>query len=825
MVGIDDINRETSLIDNETSLEAPFLRDAFLGWLSVGDAKKISPTVCVSCLDKVSEYAIQKKICSLSLWSITKHTFFQPIYHRLLEAKMLRITEKNTYKVFIVAGQLYLRFLKEKPWLKAVVGKSSAISVGKGIKAVDLVADSERTLNNSVAIAEFSTNINPDDFVAWLIMQKNSRGTLYLERVARKYSQYLRSAPSKLDIPLTADKRDVYTTRTIEEFDRLLERFLAAPNFKQVNEYGHQTFSAGLKAYRRYLENLTRQGENVKEEENLSIEQTNTVIPKQLNDNVRIVDFSHTVECSKSDPISCSIDDVNIAFAGNWRNLLVAVTEYCIIRFAEKMENLKAGWFSNHSNTPFLLVNKPLSSGKKLSNGYWINVHYSISQLVLIIAGVCRYCGINLDNVKITYTRKSNADGYAVEQEKTDNSSVYAQQNIRSEFKVWLSELNSAWSNSTLDMLCSDALYLHNNNRGITVAEALVDYEGIEKAYNAIEKYFISNPRQTGTAATAAKGYIDTLQLFKKFIKERFPSLLDSDGGVHSTPQDEALPDSIVSVLTQDYPYGFNFDTTSVRLLAEKSGVDFNLSIQNTLKDLMFCRKDGIYFLLDVVADAETRQKIIGFADDWLYDCGCFEISELYALAANNLNENAIRDLHDFEAFYEFINRREVRCVAYYGTRIARVHNKSIRDLTLGVAKKVIFITHDECSGTVNEDDLKERFPAFSADLLGNIIKEHAEELVKTEINGIVCYQTLDALGLSDEFSDTLAEALEQIDEVGLIPNEEVLHTTLSIRLGVNFKAEYNIPDDKTYRRLIAAYYKGAPKREWKRSIFAEVQD
>lgn len=825
MVGLDDINRDTSLIGNETSLEFPFLRDGFFEWLSAGNTKKYSPTVCMSCFDKVSEYAVQKKICSFSLWSITKHSVFQPVYYRLLEAKLLRVTEKDSYKVFVVVGQLYLRFLKDKPWLKTIAERSSTTTIHDVNEEADaLEPNIEQTLNNSEATKYFA-NVNPDDFVAWLTMQKNSRGTLYLERVARKYSQYLRSAPPKLDLPLAADKRDVYTAKTIEEFDRLWEIFLAAPNFKQVNEYGHQTFSAGLKAYRRYLESLVGQGENINEGENPSMEQTSTAIAVQLNDSVRRVDFSYTAACSGSDPISCSIDDVNISFVGNWRNLLVAITEYCIERFPEKMESLKAGWFSNHSNTPFLLLSKPLPSGKKLSNGYWINVHYSISQLVLIIAGVCRYCGINLHDVEITYTPKSNAESRVIEQERTDDSSVYTQKNVRSTFREWLSELNSTWSDSTLNTICSDALYLYNNNRGVTLAEALTDSEGIEKAYNTLEKHFTLNPRQTGTAATAAKGYIDTLQLFQKFIKEQFPDLIDGDGGASSTPQITALLDPIISVLTQDYPYGFNFDTTSVRLLAEKSGMGIDANIQNVLKRLMFCRNDDIYFLLDVVADFETRKEIISVAGDWLYDYGCFEISELYALFVDNVNERAIRDPYDFEAFYEFINSREVRCVAYYGTRIARVHNKSIRDLSLGVAKKVISIAHDEYGGTVNEDDLRDRFPAFSADLLGSIIKEHAEELVKTEINGIVCYQTSDALGLSDEFSGTLSEVLEQIDEAGLVPSEEVLHTALSIRLGVNFKAEYNIPDDKTYRRLIAAYYKGAPQREWKRSIFAEVQD
>jgi len=561
------------------------------------------------------------------------------------------------------------------------------------------------------AVGRSDTAGNPiGDFVAWLTTQTTANGTLFSKNTATWYAKHLACTPIKLDIPLTAEERNVFCCLKINEFDRIDGIFRAAPNYNEVNRPGYW-FSAGLGAYRRYLEYIDNQdNSNVcTETENVFMVQHTSVTIGKPNTSACLVDFTDTDACSGSIPIACYISGVNIPFIGNWRDLLVAITEYCILEYADKTEMLKSKWFSNHSDTPYMLSSEPPRSGKELSNGYWINVHYSISHIIRIIAGICHYCGINLNNVEITYSPKTNG--------------------------------------------------------------------GLDD-----ERVSVAQPTT-------------------------------------------ALLDSIISVLARDYHHGFYFDTTSIRLLAEKSGVDIDASIQDALKTLMFCRNDSVCFLLDVVADSETQKKIIDTADKWLDAYGCFESSELYALFIGNINEKAIRNVDDFVTFYEHINRRNVRCITHYGTRIARVQDKNIRDLILNVAAKIISVIHDEFGGVVSEDDLNVRFSAFSVDLLGKIIKEYAEELVKTEINGIVCYQTLDALGLSDEFSNTLAGVLEQLDELRLPPNEEVLHTALSIRLGVNFRTEYNITDDKTYRRLITVYYKERPKRDWRRGVFAEVQD
>lgn len=110
------------------------MREGFSEWLKNGNAKNYSTEVILSCIDRISDYAVLKKISIRSLWEYQNFSTFRPIYNKLVEAKLLRITDRNTYKVFVLAGQLYLCFLKEKPW-KAVVTDNNASNEKGNIEA------------------------------------------------------------------------------------------------------------------------------------------------------------------------------------------------------------------------------------------------------------------------------------------------------------------------------------------------------------------------------------------------------------------------------------------------------------------------------------------------------------------------------------------------------------------------------------------------------------------------------------------------------------------------------------------------------------------
>ncbi|GAB1477343.1 hypothetical protein MASR2M70_21810 [Bacillota bacterium] len=404
-----------------------------------------------------------------------------------------------------------------------------------------------------------------------------------------------------------------------------------------------------------------------------------------------------------------------------------------------------------------------------------------------------------------------------------DDSARFAQQTVRDAFRAWLITNNPEWSGGTVTMHYSDAYYLYNNNRGITLEEALTSDDGLQRAYDVIESFYTDNPTQTNNPSGSARGYLRSLRMLKEFLAENYPELLNTSSAFIAVP---SVPDAVVDALNKNYASGFRFDTTYINLLSSASGMEVDGHMQTALKRMMFRRDDDIYFLLDIVADAATRKEIIDFADAYLEEYGCFEIPEFYKLYEEKVNPSCIRNADDFESLYEQIGKSGVRCVQapYIGNRIARYSNGAVWSTFKEVATKIVAAITDEYYGSCNEDDLHIKFCAFSTDLLGKIIKQCAtDELIRVEINDSICYQTFDALGLPENFSEVLAGALDLLNDIGLDPTQDVLHTTLSLKLGVNFRAEYNLPDWDTYRRLIAAFYKAEPRREWKYNIFGEV--
>ncbi|MHB1154711.1 MAG: hypothetical protein ACYCWE_02840 [Eubacteriales bacterium] len=252
------------------------MRDKFIEWLDAGNAKNYPTYLIIACMDKISEYAVQKRLSSSSLWEYTNHNVFMTVFNKLIEAKLLRITDKKTYKDFIVVGQLYLRFLKEKPFTHK--------------KVVTYVANEHDEKSDHIPIHASNCIIDQEDVIAWLVTQPNINGTLYLENVVRQYMGALRSALTKFEISnLDIDDKSVFAYHTPNELIMYWNLLKDAPNYKQVNSSTSGMFSAGMSCYLRYLEHL----ENDNSQNVTSVEETED--RKLVTDN-----FSITIANSTS---------------------------------------------------------------------------------------------------------------------------------------------------------------------------------------------------------------------------------------------------------------------------------------------------------------------------------------------------------------------------------------------------------------------------------------------------------------------------------------------------------------------------------------------
>jgi hypothetical protein len=123
---------------------------------------------------------------------------------------------------------------------------------------------------------------------------------------------------------------------------------------------------------------------------------------------VQRVDFSRPELCAQTRPLTCIINGQTIVLnQQKWAKLLVAVTEKFIKENNPNLASLD-GRSLYGGKTFFQLQKTPQCDCATLSNGKMINTKYHPSTIVTIIGNLCQHCGVDLDDVVITYEPKNS---------------------------------------------------------------------------------------------------------------------------------------------------------------------------------------------------------------------------------------------------------------------------------------------------------------------------------------------------------------------------------------------------------------------------------
>lgn len=248
--------------------------------------------------------------------------------------------------------------------------------------------------------------ISAESFVAWMVTQPNRNGTLFLERVVQHYVRCLRSVPLKLDLPLPNEKRDIFACRTMVEFERLCKIFTAAKNFKEIDyANSHNSFSAGLQCYKRYLEHLDH-AENVPsnkdDKDGKTTDAVGVISENEPAEDLKDVDFTDLSVCEGTRPDKCFIDGKTVA-AMSWSAMYVGVIERLLVSHHKRLSSIKMK--TKNGEKPPLLLTSPLAglTCAKLSNGKYLYINYSTQQYIRLIGMLCDVCGIRKEKINLTY--------------------------------------------------------------------------------------------------------------------------------------------------------------------------------------------------------------------------------------------------------------------------------------------------------------------------------------------------------------------------------------------------------------------------------------
>lgn len=328
------------------------------------------------------------------------------------------------------------------------------------LKGVESAIEFEHTSNNA---------IDPEDVIAWLVTQPNAKGTSYLEYVVRPYMSALRAAPAKLQIPVVLDVRSVFTCHTPDELNAYWDIFRAAPNYKQVNNNTSGAFSAGMGCYMRYLQHLSDEL-NVEKPDVVQLidchnleyvdkrdsggalwviggrELSPTMLKlrdsgfpftfkvgggrssdyrdawwykssetvsgqkseesEDVTNSAQRVDFTRPELCAQTRPLTCTIEgQAVVPSKQNWTQLLIAITERFLAECNPNLDSLGRKPLYG-SKTFFLPTKADFGTCSLLSNGKWIYTNFNPQTVVTIIRNLCQHCGVDLDDVIITYEPK-----------------------------------------------------------------------------------------------------------------------------------------------------------------------------------------------------------------------------------------------------------------------------------------------------------------------------------------------------------------------------------------------------------------------------------
>ncbi|WP_306549127.1 hypothetical protein [Desulfobulbus sp.] len=258
----------------------------------------------------------------------------------------------------------------------------------------------------------------------------------------------------------------------------------------------------------------------------------------------------------------------------------------------------------------------------------------------------------------------------------------------------------------------------------------------------------------------------------------------------------------LLSALAREYPNGVSFDPMAVRLLRQK--IPFENWQIGELKAAMFQLESGLWFSREMISDDDSHLKLEGQAIEWLMEHGCLSVERLSEDFCGVLPRIGAP-----EVCAAFLRHLGFTVSAWGKGRYFCFPPQSNLDESLAAISERIAGLLEEAEGTLTFHEIKQAMPHLTAEALESIRAQFLLEVHATEVGGVPCWCSTEAIHLPEDFSGkltTIADTLVALEERVSVAN---LEFALNLLYRIRFREEYALTDNVVFIRVCAKYYQG----------------
>lgn len=258
----------------------------------------------------------------------------------------------------------------------------------------------------------------------------------------------------------------------------------------------------------------------------------------------------------------------------------------------------------------------------------------------------------------------------------------------------------------------------------------------------------------------------------------------------------------LLATLAREFPNGVSFNPMAVRLLRKTIPLEDNQIAD--LKTAMFQIGGESWFSNEMILTDKSLVALKKQAKGWLKAYGYFSVERLF-----NDFRSALSHITTTEACSAFLQHLGFqvttwKSVAYFCTLPSIVLDDALITISTTIADRI-----DEAGGTLAFHIIERAMPHLTVNELEQICAYSLPEIHRTEIGGVPCWRSAEAIILPEDFSAQITTIVDTLN----ILHEKISITKLEFALNlfykVRFRKEYLLMDKDIFLSICEKHYQG----------------